>query len=284
MIFHASLGGFQPVQRRESAFLFGCWGGDNGHMCPKLKERSIIFAHFQVYHSELVNPSSQLGNIPGLLPWTAPVVRYPAHLSSPDIATIREHFSKTWVFGKKNAPDYDSRPIFGPYHKAKDSPHGLHLVLQILAKTTPKFGRSAKRLAKIDPPSPIAQGHPPSRDLGSRTLSVKGFDAKISWMSWMSPFLGVHFPALLSSSHSHAHHAGHSHGRHALTWHQGVIHVPFKKCERYKFAGLCLALTRQVSLSLSPSLSIAFRPSPASPNWGLDAYIYIYVYIIYIIL
>ena len=101
MIFHASLGGFQPVQRRESAFLFGCWGGDNGHMCPKLKERSIIFAHFQVYHSELVNPSSQLGNIPGLLPWTAPVVRYPAHLSSPDIATIREHFSKTWGFGKK---------------------------------------------------------------------------------------------------------------------------------------------------------------------------------------
>lgn len=87
-------------------------------MCPKLKERSIIFAHFQVYHGELVNPSSQLGNIPGLLPWTAPVVRYPAHLSSPDIATIREHFSKTWGFGKKNAPDYDSRPIFGPYHKA----------------------------------------------------------------------------------------------------------------------------------------------------------------------
>lgn len=28
MIFHAPLGGFQPVQRRESAFLFGCWGGD----------------------------------------------------------------------------------------------------------------------------------------------------------------------------------------------------------------------------------------------------------------
>ena len=284
MIFHAPLGGFQPVQRRESAFLFGCWGGDTVMVMCVLNLRrdpsfSLIF-RYTIVNWWTLHPNWETSQGSCLGPLLSFGIQRIFHLLT--LQPSGNISPKLGDLEKKNAPDYDSRPIFGPYHKAKHSPHGLHLVLQILAKTTPKFGRSAKRLAKIDPPSPIAQGHPPSRDLGSRTLSVKGFDAKISWMSWMSPFFGVHFPALLSSSHSHAHHAGHSHGRHALTWHQGVIHVPFKKCERYKFAGLCLALTRQVSLSLSLSLHRLQTKSCLSELRVRCIYIYIHMCILYI--